>query len=149
MFTNVSIEIPRMFSLVIDARGLEIKSDEARRGLHAGSLNYNRLRRVKRYAREREHGTSLSNRDRDASCGNQPVWGGSCGHCTIDSHVLVAREAFFQFIIHYFDVIRPGASSLNSWYHSVDFSSRRIIYALDSVSIMIEGPVIMKENRRY
>lgn len=59
MFTDVSIEIPRMFSLVMGARGLEIKSDEARRGLHAGSLNYNRLRRVKRYAREREHGSSL------------------------------------------------------------------------------------------
>ena len=59
MFINVSIEIPRMFSLVMGARGLEIKSDEARRGLHAGSLNYNRLRRVKRYAREREHGSSL------------------------------------------------------------------------------------------
>lgn len=66
MFTDVSIEIPRMFSLVMGARGLEIKSDEARRGLHAGSLNYNRLRRVKRYAREARIFSS-SNRDRDAS----------------------------------------------------------------------------------
>lgn len=64
MFTNVSIEIPRMFSLVIDARGLEIKSDEARRGLHAGSLNYNRLRRVKRYARERARIFSFESRSR-------------------------------------------------------------------------------------
>lgn len=128
MFTDVSIEIPRMFSLVMGARGLEIKSNEARRGLHAGSLNYNRLRRVKRYAREREHGSSLLRIEIEMhQCGNQPVWGGSCGHCTMDSHVLVARELFFQFIIHYFDVIRPGASSLNSWYHSVDFSSPQII----------------------
>lgn len=43
---------------------------------------------------------------------------------------LTSLSPFFQFIIHYFDVIRPVdpcASSLNSWYHSVDFSSQPII----------------------
>lgn len=127
MFINVSIEIPRMFSLVMGARSRNKVGWSAKRlACWLVELQQASPRKTIR-KRKRARIFSSSNRDRDASCGNQPVWGGSCGHCTMDSHVLVARELFFQFIIHYFDVIRPGASSLNSWYHSVDFSSPQII----------------------
>lgn len=133
----ISIEIPRMFSLVRSRNKIGRGTEEAR------MLELQQQASSRKTIRKRKRAGIFSwNRDRDA--------GISQFEAVLVAIVPWTLTSFFQFIIHYFDVIRPvdpGASSLNSWYHSVDFSSQPIIRFGQSVSIVLEGPA--KENYSY